>query len=315
MRTRAIAWISHLNRFGMILPQAFNYLITSSLSSKLLKKLLGFAPARSIPKLSRLSLRHMAKRIEKEHGSGNHNRTVYLFADEFTDYNDTEIGIKAIKLLNRLGFRVIVPDHTYSGRTFLSKGLVKKAKKLANKNVSLLKDMVSDDAPLLGIEPSAILTFRDEYPELVDKDLVEASKKLASNCLFIEEFIAREWESGRIDKEVFSKDNKHIKLHGHCHQKALASTHPTKKMLSIPENYTVEEIPSGCCGMAGSFGYEKEHYELSMNVGEMVLFPAVRSAPSEVIIAAPGTSCRHQIADGTGRHAMHPVEVLFEALA
>jgi Fe-S oxidoreductase len=314
IRTRAIAWISHLNHLGMIIPGIFNFLITYSLSSKALKRILGFAPARSIPRLSRFSLKRWSKRLERESASSSLDRKVYLFADEFTNYNDTEIGIKAIRLLNRLGYRVIIPPHTYSGRTFLSKGLVKRAKKYANRNVSLLKDIVSGDVPLLGIEPSGILTFRDEYPDLVDEGLAGPAEELAKNCLLIEEFIAREWESGRIDRDLFSMDKKHIKLHGHCHQKALASTLPTKKMLSIPENYTVDEIPSGCCGMAGSFGYEKEHFDLSMQVGELVLFPAVRDTAEEVTIAAPGTSCRHQIADGTGRHALHPVEVLFDAL-
>jgi Fe-S oxidoreductase len=131
----------------------------------------------------------------------------------------------------------------------------------------------------------------------------------------IDEFLAREVEAGRIKSEQFTTAQKQIKLHGHCQQKAVASIAPTVKILSLPANYSVQTIPSGCCGMAGSFGYEKEHYELSMKIGELVLFPAVRSAANDVIIAAPGTSCRHQVKDGTGRIALHPVEVLWEALA
>ena len=209
---------------------------------------------------------------------------------------------------------MIIPKHEESGRTYLSKGFVRKAKAIANKNVALLADIISEEKPLVGIEPSAILTFRDEYPELVDKALVAKAEKLAKNCLMVDEFLKREMDAGKIKKEQFTKEKKHIKLHGHCHQKSLASTAPTLQLLSFPENYTVEEIPSGCCGMAGSFGYEKEHYELSMKVGELVLFPAVRKASTETIIAAPGTSCRHQIQDGTDRQAMHPVEVLYDAL-
>ncbi len=136
---------------------------------------------------------------------------------------------------------------------------------------------------------------------------------LKKNCLLIEEFLEKEMKKGKIKKESFSKEKKHIKLHGHCHQKSLASTTPSLFVLGFPENYSVEEIPSGCCGMAGSFGYEKEHYDLSMKVGELVLFPAVRNSAPQTIIAAPGTSCRHQIKDGTGRTAFHPVEVLWEA--
>jgi Fe-S oxidoreductase len=314
LRTRAIAWIAHLNHLAILAPGIFNFFVTHRTTSKVLKKILGFAPARSIPLLSRVSLKQWARKTARRDGSGKEQRMVYLFADEFTDYNDTEIGIQAILLLNRLGYRVIIPDHRYSGRTFLSKGLVRKAKKIANKNISLLKDIITEENPLIGIEPSGILTFRDEYPDLAEKDLKEAAIRLAKNCLLIDEFIAKEIESGRITSDLFTKESRHIKLHGHCHQKSLASTLPTKKMLSLPGNYTVEEIKSGCCGMAGSFGYEKEHYDLSMKVGNLVLFPAILNSPEEEILVAPGTSCRHQIKDGTGRIALHPVEALYRAL-
>jgi Fe-S oxidoreductase len=130
----------------------------------------------------------------------------------------------------------------------------------------------------------------------------------------IDEFLAEEIAAGRIQSDQFTTEKARIRLHGHCHQKALSSVVPTKKILSLPVNYEVLMIPSGCCGMAGSFGYEKEHYDVSMQIGELVLFPAVRAEESTTIIAAPGTSCRHQIMDGTGRSAKHPVEVLYEAL-
>src|SRR6185312_11860396 len=165
-----------------------------------------------------------------------------------------------------------------------------------------------------GIEPSAILTFRDEYIDLADDDQFEAAKQLAKNVFTIEEFIASEMEKGNIKKEQFTNKKRSIKLHGHCQQKALSSVAPSVKLMSLPENYSVEVIPSGCCGMAGSFGYEEEHYDLSMKIGELVLLPTVRNQPEEIIIAAPGTSCRHQIKDGTGRKALHPVEVLYNAL-
>jgi Fe-S oxidoreductase len=239
---------------------------------------------------------------------------VFLFNDEFTNYNDTEIGIKTILLLQKLGYEVVIPKHLESGRTYLSKGLLRKAKKIADKNVQLLSETITETTPHIGIEPSTILSFRDEYPELVSPQLEEEAKKLAKQALTVEEFLARENAAGRISKDQFTSNAKEVKLHGLCQQKALSETNDTKTVLSIPENYTVSEIPSGCCGMAGSFGYEKEHYDLSMKVGEMVLFPAVRNSSLETIIAAPGTSCRHQIKDGTDRKALHPVEVLFDAL-
>ena len=216
--------------------------------------------------------------------------------------------------MKNLGYDVIIPNHVDSGRAYLSKGLLKDAQKLANQNVKLLKDVVTEETPLIGIEPSAILTFRDEYPDLIEANLVESAKKLAQNVLMIDEFIAREIDAKRITAESFTSEKRLIKLHGHCQQKAVASLTPTKKILSLPKNYEVHIIPSGCCGMAGSFGYEKEHYDLSMKIGELILFPTVRKQPEEVIIAAPGTSCRHQIHDGTGRKALHPVEILWQAL-
>ncbi len=130
----------------------------------------------------------------------------------------------------------------------------------------------------------------------------------------LEGVLAKEMDAKRIDSSKFKAEKRLIKLHGHCQQKAVASMVPTKKMLSLPKGYEVQLIPSGCCGMAGSFGYEKEHYDISMKIGELVLFPTVRQQPEEVLIAAPGTSCRHQIHDGTGKHSKHPIEILWEAL-
>jgi Fe-S oxidoreductase len=317
LRSRLIANITRINQLGSIAPGLFNFFLGNRLLSVLIKKILGFSPHRNIPLLSPLPLRKTLSGSTTLTGS---EPTVYLFADEFTNYNEAHIGIKAIKLLNAFGYRVIIPEHVESGRTFLSKGLVRTAKKLANENVRKLKDLVSSKTPLIGIEPSAILTFRDEYPELVDDSLKEDAVKLAGNVFMFDEFVAGipspqgGREKGHPFSGLFGDEERVIRLHGHCHQKVLASVEPTKRMLEIPVNYKVEEIRSGCCGMAGSFGYEKEHYDVSMKVGELVLFPEVRKSGNEVIITAPGTSCRHQIFDGTGRKALHPIEVLFNAL-
>jgi len=320
-RSRLIANITRINRLGSSAPALYNFFQRNRLISAITKRSLGFAPKRNIPLLCSTTLRAWA--AQNPATGEHHGRTVYLFADEFSDFNDVGIGIKAIKLLNALGWRVIIPGHAESGRTFLSKGLVRKAKKLAMENVIRLKELITEDTPLVGLEPSAILTFRDEYPDLVDAYLKEDARKLAENALLFDEFILKyilgslaegALPDGRHLAELFTGKPARIRLHGHCHQKALASVEPTLKMLSIPANYRVEEIRSGCCGMAGSFGYEKEHYEVSMKIGELVLFPEIRKTGNEVIIAAPGTSCRQQILDGTGRRALHPVEVLYDAL-
>jgi FAD/FMN-containing dehydrogenase/Fe-S oxidoreductase len=312
-RSRLIANFNKSSQIGSLAPGLYNFLMTNSFTSRLIKRISGFAPDRSMPELSKLSLRKWYIKNSKGK-SKNSKRTVYLFCDEFTNYNDAEIGEKAILLLEKLGYEVVIPQHEESGRAWLSKGLLREAKKIANKNIGLLKDLVNKENPLLGIEPSAILTFRDEYMDLADDDQFAAAKELSKNVFLIDEFIAAEIKAGRLDKHLFTKEARLIKLHGHCQQKALSSVSHSVTMLSFPENYRVETIPSGCCGMAGSFGYEKEHYALSMQIGELVLLPAVRQQPDEVIIAAPGTSCRHQIKDGSGKKAKHPVEILYDAL-
>ena len=314
LRTRLIAYYSTIQKAGMILPALYNLFLKNRYLSALVKKIIGFASQRSMPMLAHHSLRHWLRKelasLQPEKAVGK----VYLFVDEFTNYQDVEIGKKTVLLLTRLGYAVEAPQHALSGRTFLSKGLVKKAREIAIRNVEIFAPLVTEETPLVGIEPSGILGFRDEYPDLVGQELQDTARELAGRALTIDEFLARETDAGRITKERFTTEEKKIKLHGHCYQKALSSTEYTKKILSVPENFMVEEIPSGCCGMAGSFGFEKEHYDLSMKVGELVLFPEVRKASAETLIAAPGTSCRHQIKDGTHRTALHPVEILYDAL-
>ncbi|TVP51760.1 MAG: FAD-binding oxidoreductase [Mongoliibacter sp.] len=315
LRSKAFAHINDLNGLAGIFPGLSNFALSNGLTGGLMKSILGVAPKRQLPSIQKVNLRTWYKKNYAQLPVPKKIiKTIYLFVDEFTNFNDTEIGITAIKLLRKLGYEIKVVDHQESGRSALSKGLLEKAKKHADANVKVFKELIDGNTPLVGIEPSAILGFRDEYPKLVSKELVEDAKKLKFHTLLIDEFIGREIVAGNIPAHLFTKEKKKIKLHGHCHQKALSSLSWTQKMLSLPENYEVETIPSGCCGMAGSFGYEKEHYELSMQIGEMVLFPAVRDAALDTLIAAPGTSCRHQIADGTGKKAKHPVEILWEAV-
>lgn len=312
-RSKLIANFSASAKLGSLMPSVYNFIIGNPVTGTLIKKISGFAVKRSMPALSAKTLlswykQHQATLTVKG------KRRVYLFCDEFTNYNDAHIGITTILLLEKLGYEVIIPQHEESGRTWLSKGLIRHAQKIINRNIAALSPLITESTPLIGIEPSAILTFRDEYPDLASDEQLNAAKNLAKNVFTIDEFIAGEIASGRIKKEQFTSEKKQIKLHGHCQQKAISSTAPSVKILSLPENYQVDVIPSGCCGMAGSFGYEKEHYNLSMQIGELVLLPTVRKQPADTIIAAPGTSCRHQIKDGTGRKALHPVEVLYDAL-
>tara|TARA_R110002096_G_scaffold15135_3_gene53311 strand:+ start:592 stop:3543 length:2952 start_codon:yes stop_codon:yes gene_type:complete len=313
LRSKAFTHINSLNELGSMVPGIANFFLSNGFTGGLMKKMLGVAPERHLPELSPQSLRKWYKKNYSRLTGKPVIKSVYFFCDEFTNHNDTATGIKAIKLLRHLGYEVKMVDHVESGRGAMSKGLLDHAQKMADKNVEIFSSLISAESPLLGIEPSAILSFRDEYPRLVSANLKEKAKSIKFHCELVDEFLAKEAIAGNIKPESFTKEKRQIKLHGHCHQKALSSVNYSKKILELPENYQVSVIPSGCCGMAGSFGYEKEHYELSMQIGEMVLFPAVRKAAEGDLIAAPGTSCRHQIADGTGKKANHPVEILFDA--
>jgi FAD/FMN-containing dehydrogenase/Fe-S oxidoreductase len=314
LRSRLVTGFTGSMRLASLFPALYNWAVTAPDVSRYIKRFAGFAAKRSLPELHSTTLAAWHRQHANPPTFAYPHGRVFLFCDEFTNYNDTPMGIKAVQLLNKLGYEVVIPEHVESGRAHFSKGLIRDAQKFAIRNVELLKDVIRANTPLIGLEPSCILSFRDEYPDLVPAHLLDAAKALAKNALLIDEFIAREADAGRITKAAFKPATRAIKLHGHCHQKALSSLTPTVKMLELPAGHKVSVIPSGCCGMAGSFGYEEEHFQISQQIGELVLFPAVRSAPEDTLIAAPGTSCRHQVKDATGRTALHPVEILHAAL-
>jgi FAD/FMN-containing dehydrogenase/Fe-S oxidoreductase len=306
-----ISRMSVFQKTGSYFPVVYNFIMRGKFTSAVIKSIMGFSSERDLPLLRKINVRKFAR---SNRSCGNPDRKIYLFSDEFTSYTESHIGIKFIKLMNLLGYEVVVPNHCESGRASVSKGVLNRAVKMAKKNVTLLKDMICDETPLVGLEPGSVLMFRDEYPSLLRGHDKEDAIRLSKSVFMYDEFIMREFNKGKISRDLFTSDKKRIKLHGHCHQKALAFPEESLKMLSIPVNYTVEMIDSGCCGMAGSFGYEKRHYDFSMAIGESRLFPAIRNSESDVIISAPGTSCREQIKKGTGVYALHPVEILYDAL-
>jgi len=312
LRAQMIARFAESSHLASLMPWAWNLVFGTPAIRRLANRVVGFHPDRTIPLLGKTTLRAWFEK--RTPGSGTRHSRVYLFCDEFTNYTDVKLGIAAIELLEGLGYEVVIPDHVESGRAALSKGLLRRARTFAEKNVARLHPVISESTPLIGLEPSAILTFRDEYPDLLRGENQAKAKDLARHCLPIEDFLAREMDAGRITPSSFEKTQKTVHLHGHCQQKALGSLVPTVRILEHLAGHNVRMIPSGCCGMAGSFGYESEHYELSQKIGELVLFPRVRQAAATDMIAAPGTSCRHQIHDGTGREALHPVEFLRAAL-
>ncbi|MDG1111961.1 MAG: FAD-linked oxidase C-terminal domain-containing protein [Polaribacter sp.] len=292
------------NKLGSIAPALTNAILNTPFA----KAAMGVAQQRSVPKLAPKTLKKWVKKQPKT----SHAKTVYFFCDEFTNFYDVTIGKDAFYLFDKLGYNLKLIAHEESGRSFISKGFLKQAKAICNLNVAIFKDLITEETPLIGIEPSAILTFRDEYIRLADD--TASAERIAKNAFTFEEFLAKEFEKGAFNADLFTSATKTLKIHGHCHQKALSGTHSSFQILNIPKNYGVTIMNTGCCGMAGSFGYEKEHYAISMQVGEDTLFPKIRNTSLETEIVAAGTSCRHQIYDGTERLAKHPITILKEAL-
>ncbi|MDF1560495.1 MAG: FAD-linked oxidase C-terminal domain-containing protein [Bacteroidales bacterium] len=314
LRTRMIASLPKIYSLFSSVPGIFNFFAANKFSSLIIKKVTGFASERSIPLLAPMTFMRWLKRNLPGLNPATPAGEVCLFVDEFTNHNDLSAGITTARLLTGLGYRITVTGNTASARTYISKGFLRKAKRLIVRNIEAFAPLVNVERPLIGIEPSAILGFRDEFPDLAGDELRPEALRMAQHTYTLEEFIAREFSSGRIKSDMFTEEPAEVLVHVHCQEKAITTSAPVLAALGIPANYKVREIPSGCCGMAGAFGYEKEHYDLSRKVGELVLFPDVRAASASTIICAPGTSCRHHVKDGTGRIALHPAEVLFRAL-
>ncbi|WP_309397501.1 FAD-binding and (Fe-S)-binding domain-containing protein [Cerasicoccus maritimus] len=312
-RSKMIAKYVQSQKLARLAPWAWNALFGTESIRKTINFLVGFHPDRTIPLMPKQTLKTWFKK-HTPHANAGKVGEVWLFNDEFTNYGDPHVGIKTVELLERLGYKVDLAPVEESGRTWLSKGFVRHAQELINHNTDTLHGKVTAQKPMLGIEPSAILTFRDEAVDLAYGDRKASAKATAEHCFTFEEFMVREFDADRIKDTEFTDEQRTVRLHGHCFQKALVGVQPSLKALTLPKNFAVVLIPSGCCGMAGSFGYEHEHYQVSMKVAELALLPAVRAADEGDIIAAAGTSCRHQIHDGAQKTALHPAEILHAAL-
>jgi FAD/FMN-containing dehydrogenase/Fe-S oxidoreductase len=311
LKTKLIGNYNQLAKKIQPIAPIANAVNASSLGKRVLKSVLGFSDKRTVPAIHSESL---LKWISKQPTQSTNQIDCVVFVDEFTNLNDTHIGKSMFQFFERIGMRVQWVQPSESGRTFLSKGMLTEAKACAEKNVHALKDLIHSNCPLIGIEPSALLTFRDEYPDLLRNQEQIAAKAIAKHTFTFEEFIAKLMDEEKLTSSQFTSKKASCLIHVHCHQKALSSQHFTRKIMNLPANYEARLIPSGCCGMAGSFGYQDNHYDLSMKIGETTLFPAVREASIDHIIVAAGTSCRHQIKDGTERNSLHPVEALLAAL-
>lgn len=315
-RTQLIGHFPKIQKLASYVAPVYNLFINFPGTSLLIKSAMGFSWNRSIPEVHFTSLESWYKKYSKRINQDIFEKGfVYLFADEFTNYNEVELGKKTILLLNELGYGVKIPNQIISGRSYISKGMLAIAKKLAQINVECLKDIISKEHPFIGIEPSAILSFRDEIPQLVDEDQREQALKLKENCLLLDEFLLAEIKAKSISQKQFTDKVEKVILHGHCHQKSIAGISSTRQVLAFPTNYEVELLPTGCCGMAGSFGYDKKHYKLSQQIAKLVLYPRLLATKSKTIIAMNGTSCRHQIKDGIDKEGFHTAEIMYQALA
>ncbi len=309
VRSRLFANIRRLSSLASKLGPFSNIAVNNPLARLFLHRVVGIHPSRSLPpQASQTFPRWFRSRPTTREKAA---KQVVLFNDTFMNYNYPQVGKAAVAILEQAGYSVTLADSLCCGRPMISKGLLYQAASNARRNVEQLYSYAEQGIPIVGCEPSCLLTLKDEYPDLARDD---KAKAVAEDSYMIDEFLMLLHEKGELELS-FSDLEKNVVFHGHCHQKALVGTRHSMELLRLPPGYNVEEINAGCCGMAGSFGYEAEHYDVSMDIGRLQLFPAVAAKDSGWEVAVMGVSCRQQIEHGTGRRSRHVVEVLQDALA
>ena len=310
LRSRLFGNINALNRLGSRYAPMTNWIAGNGLGKALVSALLGISTRRQQPRFARQSLPDWFAQRDRSRLSAAKFGAVALYNDTFMNYNYPEIGIAAVELLEAAGYEVQLVNGGCCGRPMISKGMLDQARELARSNMAGLYDYARQGIPIVGCEPSCLLTLRDEYPEFVPE---EQARVVAENSFLIDEFLAKAKSDDRLDL-TFKDVEKRVLFHGHCHQKAMVGTEHSLAALRLVPGYEVELINAGCCGMAGSFGFEKEHYDISMQIGGLALFPSIESKP-DWEVAVMGVSCRQQVEHGTGRKARHLVEILRDAVA
>ena len=310
LRSRLFGNINALNRLGSRYAPMTNWIAGNGLGKALVSALLGISSRRQQPRFARQSLPDWFAQRDRSRLSAAKFGAVALYNDTFMNYNYPEIGIAAVELLEAAGYEVQLVNGGCCGRPMISKGMLDQARELARSNMAGLYDFARQGIPIVGCEPSCLLTLRDEYPEFVPE---EQARVVAENSFLIDEFLAKAKSDDRLDL-TFKDVEKRVLFHGHCHQKAMVGTEHSLAALRLVPGYEVELINAGCCGMAGSFGFEKEHYDISMQIGGLALFPSIESKP-DWEVAVMGVSCRQQVEHGTGRKARHLVEILRDAVA
>jgi Fe-S oxidoreductase len=312
LKAKVFGHVRTLNRLGSILPGVSNFVGSLEFVRSIMNRVLKLAPQRTLPKYERSLYTWFASR---DLVGTRPAQKVVLYADCFATYNEPHIGKAAVAVLEALGYDVLLPKVGCCGRAMMSTGILADACRSADRTLADLKTYIDDDSvkAIVVCEPSCLASFKDDWLSLNIATPIATRKKLAGKSWLVEEFVDRFWDA-HPKKPTPKKLAEPVVLHGHCHQKALWGDQTSSALLKrLAEQVTV--LPSGCCGMAGSFGYDVSKYELSMKIGELSVFPPVRQAPADAVICAPGTSCRHQIHDGTKRQAIHPIELAARVLA
>lgn len=304
--TVVMAHTGRLNRIGSALAPVSNWLARLPGAAYLTEKLFSVDRRRQLPTFKHDHFGRWFGRHAPHPRAGQRGKVI-LLDDCLTSFCEPNINRAAVQLLERAGYAVELAGLHCCGRPYFSKGLIAQGKSLVEQNIATLDKLSSSDVPILGCEPSCLLSLVDEYPDLVP---TEAAQRVRSRSFTLDAWLAEQSAAGSSDLKFDPLDQSAL-LHGHCQQKALVGTSGTVEALKLIPQLNVTEVNSGCCGMAGSFGYE--HYDVSMAIGERVLFPAAKTHTAGPVIA-PGFSCRHQLADGAGTQALHPIELLAQQL-
>ncbi|MSP78778.1 MAG: FAD-binding oxidoreductase [Dehalococcoidia bacterium] len=316
LRTRLFANIAALNRLGSATAPLSNWLLRAP-PSKWAQGLLGISPKHTLPPFARQTFsawfrQHTPPGLADlspsplRAGGG----VVALFADTFVTYNYPTVAAAATTLIERAGYEVVVPERPCCGRPMLGKGMLDKARQHAKQNVEALYPLAAAGIPIVGLEPSCLLMLRDDYRDLLPGD--EHARVVGEHAMLIDEFLAQMPQEAK-SRLSFKRTSQQVLFHGHCHQKALVGTQASVAALRMVPGLDVRVIEAGCCGMAGSFGFEKEHYDISMKMAERRLLPTIRETPNAQVVVT-GVSCRQQVEHGTGRRPLHLAEFLVEAL-
>jgi Fe-S oxidoreductase len=315
LKTRIIGRAHRLAKVGSAFAPLSNLVAQSAPGRWINEQILGIDRRRTPPSFARPTFRARfggqargARRSAPDPEARVADRVV-LFADTFTNYNHPDVGMAAAAVLDAGGADVRLIPHGCCGRTLISQGVLDEARAAAEVNVESLFDAASRGEKILFLEPSCLSAVREDAPSLLRGEAQRKARVIGDACLLFEDYVEQGWTAERLALNLRAGPST-VLLHGHCHQKAMGMVAPTRALLSRIPSCTVVDLDAGCCGMAGSFGYAKEHYEVSRQIGERKLLPAARAMTADTVLVAPGTSCREQVAHFTGVNALHPAQLL-----